>query len=121
MSEKKYFYNTEYWESMDYLVEQSTIHIDRPKNSAHPRFPKFIYPYDYGYLEGSRSTDQAEIDIWLGENGSKQVTGILVNVDLDKRDAELKVLYSCSDEEMEEIYAINNQLMMNAVLLKRIK
>lgn len=33
--------------------------IDRPKGSAHPRYPEFIYKVDYGYLKNTSSIDDA--------------------------------------------------------------
>ena len=47
--------------SADELVEKSKIVIDRPKGSAHPRFPDIIYQVDYGYLENTSSMDGAGI------------------------------------------------------------
>ena len=43
-------YNMDFWDALDQLTADSEIVIDRPKGSAHPRFPNFIYPVDYGYL-----------------------------------------------------------------------
>ena len=36
-------YNGDLWNALDELVNSSEIVIDRPKGSAHPRFPDFIY------------------------------------------------------------------------------
>ncbi len=49
--------NAEFWTALDTLVGQSEIVIDRPKGSAHPRYPDFIYPVDYGYLKNTVSPD----------------------------------------------------------------
>ena len=43
--------NSDFWTAAETLVAQSRIVIDRPKGSAHPRYPDFLYPVDYGYLE----------------------------------------------------------------------
>lgn len=48
-------YNTDFWRNLDELVRQSKIIIDRPKGTAHPKFPDFIYKVDYGYLENTSS------------------------------------------------------------------
>ena len=44
-------YNEDFWKALDELVNSSEIVIDRPRGSAHPRFPNFIYKVDYGYLK----------------------------------------------------------------------
>ena len=50
-------YNEDFWNALDELVNTSEIVIDRPKGSAHPRFPDFIYRVDYGYLRDTSSMD----------------------------------------------------------------
>ena len=52
-------YNEDFWRALDELVSNSEIVIDRPKGSAHPRFPDFIYRVDYGYLKNTASMDDA--------------------------------------------------------------
>ncbi len=36
-------FDSSFWEAIDDLVNQSEIIIDRPKGSAHPKYPNFIY------------------------------------------------------------------------------
>lgn len=55
-------YNEDFWKALDELVNNSEIVIDRPRGSAHPRFPNFIYKVDYGYLKDTTSMDGAEIE-----------------------------------------------------------
>lgn len=55
-------YNEDFWKALDELVSNSEIVIDRPRGSAHPRFPNFIYKVDYGYLKNTSSMDGAGID-----------------------------------------------------------
>ena len=43
--------NREFWKTLDELVADSIIVIDRPKGTAHPKYPDFIYKIDYGYLK----------------------------------------------------------------------
>lgn len=71
--------------SADELVEKSKIVIDRPKGSAHPRFPDIIYQVDYGYLENTSSMDGAGIDVWVGTADHKKIDAIVCTVDLMKR------------------------------------
>ena len=56
----------DFWHQLDKLVESSNIIIDRRQGAAHPRYPNFIYPYDYGYLSDTSSGDGDGIDIWVG-------------------------------------------------------
>ena len=42
-------YNEDFWNALDELVSNSEIVIDRPRGSAHPRFPNFIYKVDYRF------------------------------------------------------------------------
>ena len=84
-------YNEDFWKALDELVNSSEIVIDRPKGSAHPKFPDFIYRVDYGYLKDSTSMDGAGIDVWVG-SGDKKIDAIMCIVDLMKKDSEIKIL-----------------------------
>jgi inorganic pyrophosphatase len=119
MNENNFYSHPDFWSGLDDLISEKGIFTDRPKGTRHPRFTEFVYPYDYGYVKNTRSVDGEELDVWIGEKGPRQVTGILNIIDRDKKDTEMKILYGCSPEEMLDIYRINNQLMMNAVLLIR--
>ena len=45
-----------FWHEIAQLAKTNVIIIDRPKGSAHPRYPQVIYPLDYGYLEKKPQT-----------------------------------------------------------------
>ena len=108
-----------FWKIVDELVATSEIIIDRPKGSAHPRFPERIYPLDYGYLAGTQSGDGMGIDVLLGADRSRGVTAIACTADLRKRDAELKVLLGCSEGEIETIQAFLNSEGQGCIVLRR--
>ena len=108
-----------FWAIIDKLVETSEIIIDRPKGSAHPRFPELIYPLDYGYLAGTQSGDGMGIDVLLGGDRSRGVTAIACTADLRKRDAELKVLLGCSEGEIETIQTFLNSGGQGCIILRR--
>jgi len=110
---------TGFWPALDRLVAESTICIDRPKGSAHPRFPEFVYPLDYGYLEDTRAGDGHGIDVWRGSQPGRSVTGIVCTLDLLKRDSEVKLLIGCTPDEADEIVATHNTGPQSAVLLRR--
>ena len=82
-------FDNDFWEILDDLVNDSEIVIDRPKGTAHPRYPNFIYKVDYGYIKNTSSMDGAGIDVWVG-SGKKQIDAIMCIVDFMKRDSEKK-------------------------------
>lgn len=112
-------FDESFWQSLDTLVRTSKIIIDRPKGTAHPRYPDFIYPVDYGYLQGTLSMDGHGIDIWQGTSGTNEIDAMLCIVDLHKRDSEIKLLLSCTEREKQIIYEAQNDESMSAILLRR--
>lgn len=111
--------NDEFWNALDELVENSEIVIDRPKGTAHPKFPDFIYEVDYGYLKDTASMDGGGIDVWVGTD-EKKTDAIMVIVDLMKRDSEIKILIGCTEEEKQIIYQIHNETeYMKGILIRR--
>ena len=112
-------YSEDFWNALDELVSNSEIVIDRPRGSAHPRFPNFIYKVDYGYLKDTASMDGAGIDVWVG-SGEKKIDAIMCIVDLMKRDSEIKILVGCTEEEKLEVYKTHNETQyMKGVLIRR--
>lgn len=107
----------EYFETLDSIVQASEVLVDRPKGSQHPRYPEYIYPLDYGYLEGTTSQDGGGIDVWLGSGDKKDISGILVILDPVKKDSEIKVLLGCSKEEMELANKSSNRGEMKAFIV----
>lgn len=113
-------YETEFWAMLDRLAAASTIVIDRVRGSSHPRYADYIYPLDYGYLEGTSSIDGEGIDVWLGTDPAKKLTAILCTVDLLKRDSEIKLLIGCTEEEIQIVLDFHNQSeMMKGMLVRR--
>ena len=112
-------YNEDFWKALDELVSNSEIVIDRPRGSAHPRFPDFIYKVDYGYLKDTTSMDGTGIDVWVG-SGDKKIDAIMVIVDLMKKDSEIKILIGCTEEEKLEVYKTHNETQyMKGILIRR--
>lgn len=113
-------YDAEFWASLERLVESSNIMIDRPKGSAHPRFPHCIYPLDYGYLEGTSSMDGGGIDVWQGSEPAHALNAIVCTVDLMKCDSEIKLLIGCTEQETQAILAFHNDSeYMKGILVRR--
>jgi inorganic pyrophosphatase len=112
--------NTDYWESLESLINKNGITIDRKKGSAHPKYPDFIYPVDYGFVNNSSSIDNNEIDIFVGSKKSLLINGIVCTFDHLKNDSEIKILYSCSNAEIEAILNFYDKSeFMKAILVSR--
>lgn len=111
--------NEEFWNALEKLVAQSEIVIDRPKGTAHPKYPDFIYEVDYGYLKNTSSMDGGGIDVWVGTS-EKKIDGIICIVDLMKRDSEIKILIGCTEEEKAIVYETHNETeFMKGILIER--
>ena len=109
-----------FWTQLDALIESTEIVIDRPRGSAHPRYPSFVYPLDYGYLQGTSGADGQEIDVWLGSAAERRLDAIVCTVDLLKRDVEVKLLIGCTENEQAAICQFHNAgNSMAAILLGR--
>lgn len=112
-------FNNDFWRALDSLVDNSEIVIDRPKGTAHPKYPDFIYNVDYGYLKNTSSMDGAGIDVWIG-SGEKKIDAIMCIVDLMKRDSEIKILIGCTEEEKQIVYQTHNETeYMKGILIRR--
>jgi coenzyme F420-0:L-glutamate ligase / coenzyme F420-1:gamma-L-glutamate ligase len=88
-----------FWGHLERLVQACTLVIDRPKGSAHPRYPDLIYPLDYGYLQNSWAMDGDGVDGWIGSLPDRRLGSILITVDLLKQDVEIKLLLGCTPAE----------------------
>ena len=51
--------------SSEYIGKIVEVEIDRPKDSAHPKYPDFIYPINYGYVPNTISGDGKELDCFI--------------------------------------------------------
>ena len=100
-----------FWQGMMDLIVTNKIIIDRPKYKPHPRYPELIYPLDYGYLEGTTAGDGDGIDVWMGSQDSKTLTGILCTFDKIKSDAEIKLLLGCTKKDIQTIQNFNNEML----------
>lgn len=106
-----------FWEMCDAIVRNSEIEIEHVAGSSHDMFPDFIYPTDYGFLKNTKSSDSDCIDIWRGSGESMNVCGCVVTVDMLKRDAEIKLLYACTEDEIQAIFNVHNYSSMQKGIL----
>lgn len=113
-------YNSAFWSTLDGLVSNSEIVIDRPKGTRHPKYPDILYEADYGYLKGTTSMDGGGIDIWKGTDTMQKIDAIMCIVDLLKRDSEIKILIGCTEDEKGKIYQLHNDSeYMKGILIRR--
>ena len=87
------------WEYWERLLRERGVVIDRPRGSAHPRYPGMIYPLDYGYIPGTAGGDGAEVDVFVGTVNTG-LRAVLLTADARKGDRELKLLWNLSDAEI---------------------
>ena len=112
--------HNQFWKALDALAAGSTIVIDRPGGSAHPKYPQLIYPLDYGYLQDTAAMDGEGVDLWLGSRPDKTLDAVICIVDLAKRETELKLLIGCTEEEKEAVDRFHNQTeLMKGILIQR--
>ena len=109
----------DFWTRLDDLIQSSELVIDRPKGNTHPRYPELVYPLDYGYLKETSGGDGNEIDIWRGSMNGNRLVAIACTVDTIKRDAEVKLLIDCTDDEIEIINRFHNNYHMSGIVIKR--
>ena len=108
-----------FWEYLERLVSGGQLVIDRPRGTAHPRFAELIYPLDYGYLEGTTTVDGGGLDVFVGTLPEKSLDALALTVDLQKRDAEIKLLLGCSQAEKQIVLDFLNGSGMRACLVFR--
>jgi inorganic pyrophosphatase len=109
-----------FWDKFESLVTNSEIIIDRPKGTAHPKYPAMIYPFDYGYLKDTSGGDGNEIDVWHGSKNENSLDAIVCTVDILKKDSEIKLLIGCTEAEQNEIVSfLNESQFMSAILVER--
>jgi inorganic pyrophosphatase len=108
-----------FFETLERLILECGITIDRPKGMAHPRFPDLIYPINYGYINNTQSQDGDGIDVFIGDDDGSRVVGIICSVDSVKRDSEVKVLYDCTERNIQTALRMMNNGPMRGILIRR--
>jgi len=83
---------------------------------VHPVHGEIVYPIDYGFINGTVSSDGEEIDIFLGTS-DRGLVGAVWTVDYRKGDQECKFLLDCTPEE---IYLVNGFLNFDRSLMEGI-
>ena len=110
----------ELFAALDHLAATSAVVIDRPRGSAHPRYPAAIYPLDYGYLDGTVSADGDGIDLFRGSAVGNGVVAVAVVADIVKKDVEVKILLECTADEIGTAAAfLRDTLGLGTTVLRR--
>jgi inorganic pyrophosphatase len=108
-----------YWQRLDKLIKTSEIVIDHPKGTAHQKYPNLIFPLDYGYLKNTTAMDGDGIDLWIGTAKHRKLTAIVCTIDNMKKDAEVKLLIGCTEEDINTIMQVHNGKYMSGMLVRR--
>jgi inorganic pyrophosphatase len=108
-----------FWTHLDILIRSSALVIDRPKGFSRPHAPSVVYPLDYGYLQGTSSSDGEGIDVWSGSLPEGHLDAVVCTVDVQKRDAEIKLLLGCTTAEKDAICNFHQSAVTAAILVAR--
>lgn len=109
--------NSGFWSDVQRMASLYQVVIDRPRGTAHPRYPQFIYPLDYGYLTGTIAQDGGGVDVWRGSRPEPAVTAVCVTADGLKLDSEIKLLLGCTPGEQRTVLATHNGSTMRGLLV----
>jgi inorganic pyrophosphatase len=105
--------------TLDKWLSEGGVTLDRPKGTPSERNPSLRYLLDYGYIPGTRAQDGESVDVFQGDRLDLGIVGIICSVDEEKKDAEIKVLYGCTDENIQTAMMMMNGGAMHGVLIRR--
>lgn len=108
-----------FWESLDRLLEEGEIVIDRPQGSLHVCFPHVRYPFDCGTLTLPHSKSGAEMDVWKGTQASSQVTAILLAVDEHNLKLTRSLVVGLNARELAAVTDFYTQIGLTAIAIQR--
>lgn len=112
--------NIYFWQKLDTLILSSQLVIDQPKGSAHPQYPRLVYPVDRGVLKDTYSAQGIPIYVYRGSLPSKKANAIIVQADILHRECVTKPLIGCTEEECAMILKfINSTDFQKAILVRR--
>jgi inorganic pyrophosphatase len=109
----------EFWSRFDDLLASHELVLDRPRGTAHPRYPDLIFPLDYGYLEGVTGGDGAGLDVWRGSDPELGLVAVVCIVDLKKLDAEYKLIIGATEDDLRIIEAFHNGVYQSGIVVRR--
>jgi inorganic pyrophosphatase len=108
------------WDAWAQCITQNGLTIERPRTTAHPDYPSVVYPLDYGYVEGTLSTDGEPLDVFVG-TAPTGLVGAILTADHRQHDREVKLLYDCSPTEAYTAHGFINydRTLLEGVLILR--
>ncbi|KAF4458419.1 hypothetical protein FALBO_14845 [Fusarium albosuccineum] len=110
----------QFFTNLDQIYADSSLVVDRAKDTKHPRIPQAVYPVDYGYLEGTTGGDGQPVDVFRGSAKNAGVVGVFLTADREKHDVEVKVLLDCTDEEIDQVrHLLKEVLKIGGLLVRR--
>jgi inorganic pyrophosphatase len=110
---------SEFWSRLEGLLVSHELVLDRPKGTAHPRYPALVFPLDYGYLDGVTGGDGGGVDVWRGSADHADLVAIVCTVDMKKKDAEYKLIIGATEQDLRTIEAFHNGLYQSGIVVRR--
>lgn len=107
----------EFWQTIEKLVHDHRFVIERPRGSVQPHLAGSVYPLDYGYLEGCRTSDGTGVGVWRGSLPIPQVRTLFISVDEGNGDVELKIALGTTEQEDQLIYDSMTQIGLHVLRL----
>lgn len=109
------------WAAWEALLDRRGVTLDRPRGTAHPRYPEILYPIDYGFLPGTVGTDGEPVDVFVG-TGRTGLVALALTTDYRRGDREAKLLYRCTPAEVYLVHGFLNYapaLMTSTLVMRR--
>jgi F420 biosynthesis protein FbiB-like protein len=108
-----------FWQSLDRLLEEGEVIIDRPQGSGHGCFPHLRYPLDCGYLALPHSPNGKEVDVWQGSESERRVSALLLTVDEHQLEINPCVALATNDTELQTVIEFYAQIGLSAISIQR--
>ena len=115
-------------ENEKYLDENLFIKIDRPLGAKHSeKYPKHIYPLNYGYVPGTISGDGKELDVFvlgvfepIDEFEGKCIAIIHRTNDNDDKLIVVPDGKNYSDDQIEALVEFQEQYFEHVIIRKKV-
>ncbi|GAB4470073.1 MAG: hypothetical protein Kow0088_02560 [Anaerolineales bacterium] len=108
-----------FWDSLDRLLEEGEVVIDRPQGSTQGCFPNVRYPLDCGYLALPHSEAGDEMDVWKGSAPLGQLSAIVLAVDEHNLALNRSLAVGTSEAELQSIVEFYAQISLSAIPIRR--
>ncbi len=109
-----------FWESLDRLLSEGEVILDRPRGMIHACFPEVRYPVDCGYLALPQSEAGEEMDVWKGSQSSSEVSGILLATDEHNLELNRSLAVGLSQTELQNVLDFYSQIGLTAICIQRL-